>query len=48
MDEAGWVEVEAIAQDGRPDKKMYRVSDAGRAELTRWIAEPSEPNHLRN
>ena len=48
MDEAGWVEVEAIAQDGRPDKKVYRVSDAGRAELTRWIAEPSEPSHLRN
>lgn len=48
MDEAGWLEVETVAQDGRPDKKVYRVSGAGRAELTRWIAEPSEPSHLRN
>ena len=48
MDDAGWVTGEAIAQDGRPDKKVYRVSTAGRAELARWIAEPTEPGHLRN
>ncbi|MGF7123596.1 PadR family transcriptional regulator [Rhodococcus sp. TAF43] len=48
MDDAGWVTGEAIAQDGRPDKKVYRVSSAGRAELARWIAEPTEPGHLRN
>lgn len=48
MDEAGWVDAEVVAQDSRPDKKVYRVSAAGRAELQRWIAEPTEPNHLRN
>lgn len=48
MDDAGWVRGESIAQDGRPDKKVYRVSSAGRAELARWIAEPTEPAHLRN
>lgn len=48
MDDAGWVTGEAIAQDGRPDKKVYRVAAAGRAELARWIAEPTEPGHLRN
>ncbi|CAM3032460.1 PadR family transcriptional regulator [Prescottella defluvii] len=48
MDEAGWVTGESIAQDGRPDKKVYRVSGAGRAELARWIAEPTEPGPLRN
>lgn len=48
MDDAGWVKGEAIAQDGRPDKKVYRVSSAGRAELARWIADPTEPGHLRN
>jgi len=27
-------------QQGRPDKKVYTVADAGRTELARWIAEP--------
>jgi DNA-binding PadR family transcriptional regulator len=47
MDEAGWVDGEAVAQDGRPDKKVYRVSESGRAELSRWIAEPAEIGVLR-
>ena len=40
MEEDGWVSVTPVAQQGRPDKKVYAVSDAGRAELARWIAEP--------
>ncbi|MBF6333095.1 PadR family transcriptional regulator [Nocardia transvalensis] len=42
MEEQGWISGEAVAQEGRPDKKVYTVSAAGRAELARWIAEPSE------
>ncbi len=48
MEEAGWVTHTDVAQDGRPDKKVYRVADAGRAELTRWLAEPIEPTVLRD
>src|SRR5262245_6079583 len=40
MEEDGWVSVTPVAQHGRPDKKVYAVSDAGRAELGRWIGEP--------
>ncbi|HLS76124.1 MAG TPA: PadR family transcriptional regulator [Nocardia sp.] len=40
MVESGWVDCESVAQAGRPDKKVYSVTAAGRAELTRWIAEP--------
>jgi DNA-binding PadR family transcriptional regulator len=40
MEDDGWVHVEHVQQQGRPDKKVYGVTDAGRAELTRWIAEP--------
>jgi len=40
MEEAGWVAVDVVAQSGRPDKKVYTVSDAGRAELARWLAAP--------
>ncbi|MET9318512.1 PadR family transcriptional regulator [Kribbella sp. NPDC003505] len=48
MDEAGWVKHTEIAQDGRPDKKVYRVAAAGRAELSRWLAEPEDPAILRD
>jgi DNA-binding PadR family transcriptional regulator len=40
MENDGWVDVDVVEQHTRPDKKVYRVTDAGLAELTRWIAEP--------
>ena len=40
MEDDGWVQVTPVAQQGRPDKKVYTVSEAGRGELARWIAEP--------
>lgn len=40
MEEDGWVAATPVVQQGRPDKKVYTVADAGRAELARWIAEP--------
>ena len=40
MEDDGWVVVTPVVQQGRPDKKVYTVSDPGRTELARWIAEP--------
>jgi DNA-binding PadR family transcriptional regulator len=40
MEDDGWVQATPVIQQGRPDKKVYTVSEAGRAELARWIAEP--------
>jgi DNA-binding PadR family transcriptional regulator len=40
MEGDGWVPVTPLIQHGRPDKKVYTVSAAGRAEVARWIAEP--------
>jgi DNA-binding PadR family transcriptional regulator len=40
MEDDGWVHVTEVEQHGRPDKKVYTVSDDGRAELARWIAAP--------
>ena len=40
MENDGWVRATAVAQHGRPDKKVYTVADAGRAELARWIEAP--------
>jgi DNA-binding PadR family transcriptional regulator len=40
MEDDGWVSVDVVEQHGRPDKKVYCVTDGGRVELARWIAEP--------
>lgn len=40
MEDDGWVHATPVTQQGRPDKKVYTVSEAGRGELARWIAEP--------
>ncbi|UGT60398.1 PadR family transcriptional regulator [Nocardia asteroides] len=48
MAESGWVVGESVPQAGRPDKKVYAVSAAGRAELARWIAEPTDTGMPRN
>lgn len=37
----GLVHKERIMQDDRPDKKVYSITSAGRAELERWLAESS-------
>jgi DNA-binding PadR family transcriptional regulator len=48
MDEVGWVTHTDVAQEGRPDKKVYQVSAIGRDELARWLAEPADPAVLRD
>jgi DNA-binding PadR family transcriptional regulator len=48
MDAEGWVTGESVPQDGKPDKRVYAISAAGSAELTRWLAEPLEFAPLRN
>ena len=40
MEDDGWVQVEAVTQESRPDKNVYSVTDAGREELSRWISQP--------
>ncbi|MGV0626408.1 PadR family transcriptional regulator [Mycolicibacter minnesotensis] len=40
METDGWVHVTVVAQQGRPDKKVYTVAEAGRVELARWISAP--------
>jgi PadR family transcriptional regulator AphA len=40
LTENGWAEMEKIPQDDRPDRKVYSITDAGRAELLRWLSGP--------
>lgn len=48
MDADGWVDVHPVAQEGRPEKKVYEVAEAGRAALAAWLGEPTETHPLRS
>ncbi len=43
----GWVNFETIPQAGKPDKKLYHITEDGWGELTRWYVEPTEPTPIR-
>ncbi|MEJ7634853.1 PadR family transcriptional regulator [Aeromicrobium sp.] len=48
MQADGWVASELIAQDGRPDKKVYVITVRGREELTLWTSKATPVEHLRS
>jgi DNA-binding PadR family transcriptional regulator len=39
---------DAVAQRGRPDKRVYRLTDAGRRALEEWMGTASAPTRLRD
>ena len=43
MVERGWVVFEVDPREGRPDAKVYRLSEAGREALLEWARSPYEP-----
>jgi DNA-binding PadR family transcriptional regulator len=47
MDGLGWVRGEVVAQDDRPDKKVYATTPDGDAELARWLGDPLGPQPQR-
>lgn len=42
MEGQGWITSTVKHQDGKPSRKIYRVTKAGEKELLRWLAEPPE------
>lgn len=48
METAGWVAATEVSQSGKPDKKVYDVTPAGRAALAAWLAEPTPTHALRS
>ena len=48
MEADGWVTCTTVAQPGRPDKKVYDVTAAGRGGARRWLAEPHRVEPLRS
>lgn len=39
MEDAGWVAAELQAGEAAPDRKVFSVTAAGQAELSRWLSE---------
>lgn len=48
METDGWIVAEEVAQDGKPDKKVYSAAAPGRAALNAWLREPVEPETVRH
>ena len=48
LEEKGLAVSQLEVQDGKPDRKVYEITDAGRSELRNWLAQPVEPPAVRN
>ncbi len=48
LTEDGLVSCTELAQDKRPDKKVYRITPRGRLALAQALAEPAEPDRFRS
>jgi len=47
MEKDGWLSSEVIPQDGRPDKRMYRVTAIGKQQIIDWVLQPTETMPIR-
>jgi DNA-binding PadR family transcriptional regulator len=43
MEAAGWVTSELELQTGKPNRKVYQITEAGKAELARWLRSYQPP-----
>lgn len=48
LEEGGLIAPERIAQDRGPEKQIYAITAAGRAELNAWFLTPVESEHQRD
>jgi DNA-binding PadR family transcriptional regulator len=47
MEGSGFVASETIPQQGKPDKKLYQITEAGRKELEHWFELSCTPTPIR-
>ena len=48
LTEQGYAEMEKVPQADRPDRKVYHITDAGRAELRSWLIGPPPMDEPRS
>jgi DNA-binding PadR family transcriptional regulator len=47
LETQNWVHSEVIPQAGRPDKRLYALTDLGKQQLLAWLAEATEPMTIK-
>ncbi len=40
LEQKGWIKSEALPQEGKPDKKVYTITQTGREQLHAWLSDP--------
>jgi len=40
LEKKGWAAAHVIYQDGKPNRKVYEITDEGRSELRQWVITP--------
>lgn len=48
LSDDGWAEYHVEQQEDRPNRKVYAITDAGRAALKEWLLSDQEPPVLRD
>ena len=48
MEKRGWLTLKVKHQNGKPSRKVYDITKAGREEFKRWLTEPPEMPEPRN
>ena len=48
LERDGLVDADRVAQDSRPNKRVYRLTPQGQAALDEWVAQPTPGSRLRD
>ena len=48
LERDGLVDDDAVAQNGRPNKRVYRLTEKGKSELAEWVADSTPQTRLKD
>jgi DNA-binding PadR family transcriptional regulator len=48
LERDGLVDDDAVAQNGRPNKRVYRLTEKGKVELSGWVADSTPQTRLKD
>ena len=48
LERDGLVDDDAVAQNGRPNKRVYRLTEKGKVELSGWLADSTPQTRLKD
>lgn len=47
LENRGWIDKTVVPQQGKPDKNVYSITEEGRRELLKWLADDNPNLNLR-